>query len=205
MRRATRSKMKKFLAGTAVLGGLYFGLRACTSSSPEAPKEKETIVDLIEKAVKGEQKDAVKQDIAQQYLSIFREGYARHPEEFEKYFTSRVETQDASLTRLLNTINDTAKEALRKTHHPREVYSLEKDGYTIANPTHIGPTIHLVKGKGMYFSFSYDGKDYVVIEKKDLDTPRLELKHVPSLRDDVDRAEPKKPLAYLVNVEQEGK
>ncbi len=205
MRTSIRRKVRRFVAGTTLLGligGAAMGIRSCASSdSPEKPKEQETIVDMVEKAVKavpGGEKGKEK-DIAAQYVDIFREGYARHPREFQKYFTERLAQGDENLIRLINNVYDITHRALETSYHPREVFSQEKDGYTIADFREFTPTYHLVKGKGAYVSLS-DGKDYLVARKKDLGSEHLDLVHESALRERVDRREPKQTLAYMAKL-----
>lgn len=187
--------MKRLGLTTLLLGGSYLLYRGC-SSEPSSEteiaaqvKQEPTFAEQLERKV-GEKKN-----FAAAYLKVLREGLARNPEMFTQYLTEQFKHGDKGdngvekVFPIYNTLTEMVQTAISQASHPR-------DGYKVPPLSEVEPRLNYVCSVSgcSYYLTLHDrerGKDYLVTLEEELGSKRLALKHYSSLRDQVDKSEPK--------------
>lgn len=194
-----RFKTMKRLGLTAMLlGGSYLLSRGCSceqepgSETEIAAKVKQepTFAEQLEKKV-GE-----KRNFAAAYLNVLREGMARNPEMFTQYLAEQFKKGDKrsdndaeKVFRTYNSFTELMQTAISQASHPR-------DGYKVPPLSEVEPRLNYVCSVSgcSYYLTLHDrerGKDYLITLEDELGSKRVSLRHYSSLREEIDKREPK--------------
>lgn len=181
--------------GTALWGG-YCAYRGCSSEPDPAEQVAEVRTEVRKEptyAQELEQKVKDKKELPAASLNLLREVQARNPKEFDRYLAEEFKRGDEQVISIYNAFTEAVQDALSKSSHPRDGFSIPPLSVVEARLNYVCG----VSGCSYYLTLrdNESGKDYLVTRKDEMGTKRVVLDQYNSLREQIDKYEPKLTMA----------